>query len=212
MHVNRISPPRFLRARQPCGFPGDGKDLAWPTSRPDDGAMTDDVTEIRDRHLRCRRFIYREGIPGEAEPDVVPADMCRTPVGVIHVLDCPVWLGRHCRFFETREGEPEPHTMAEVESLRAKLRRDYLRWRYRRRTQDLRSAVEAETEPETAEGDDADDTEIVARPEVAPARGARQPRFPGDAPSGPPPRPVEEVDLDDLPEIRPGDVEGDDKP
>jgi len=168
-------------------------------------------TPADDRYLRCRRFLFREGRPGEDEPDVVPADMCRTPVGVFSVLDCPVWLGRSCRFFEEREDEPEPHTDAEIEDLKNKLRRDYLRWRYRRRTQELRCAPAGDTDLE--EEENGDDTEIPARPEAASTPGARKPRYPGDAPSGPPPKPPEEVDLDRLPDLVPGppEHEGDDE-
>ncbi len=167
--------------------------------------MSDETTISDDRYLSCRRFIFREGRTGEGEADVVSADMCKTPVGIISSLDCPVWLGRHCRFFEEREGDAEPLIDAEIEELRGKLRKDYLRWRYRLRTQDLRSEpVDAE---DVEEEDISDGTEIPARPEALPDPGARQPRFPGDAPSGPPPKPVEEVDLDKLPEIRPADIE-----
>jgi len=147
--------------------------------------MSDETTTAEDRHLTCRRFLFREGRTGEGEPDVVSAEMCKTPVGVISALDCPVWLGRHCRFYEEREGEPEPLIDAEIEELRGKLRKDYLRWRYRRRTQDLRSEP---VDAEEIEEDDSDtSTEIVARPEAVPDPGARQPRFPAVAPSGPPP-------------------------
>jgi hypothetical protein len=166
------------------------------------------TTEPRadERYLRCRRLQFREGRLGEDEADMVCADFCRTPTGLVALLDCPVWIGRDCRFFEERQGEPEALTEADLEELRDKLRVDYMRWRYWRRVRELRMPGEEEdleeTVPQTIH-------EIPARPEAVTERGRRKPRFPGDAPSGPPPKPVEEVDLENLPEIRPEDAPGD---
>jgi hypothetical protein len=171
--------------------------------------MNGSATQVSERYLRCRRLLFREGRTEDGEPASVCADFCRTPIGMVSILDCPVWLGKSCRYFEEREGEPEPTLEAELEEMSDLLRTDYLRWRYWRRIHELRAAVVAGTAGVLAGPEDplpVSAHEIPARPEAVRAP-RRKPRFPGDAPSGPPPRPVEEVDLDHLPELVPGTVE-----
>jgi hypothetical protein len=190
------------------GAVDDARGMADPTTTSDDVEL----------HLTCRRLLFREGRPEADEPPAVCADLCRTPVGAIALLDCPVWQGLECRFYERREGEPEPLTEAELEEHRDDLRADYLRWKYWRRVGELRPIAgdEEVPPPEAGTEDEAPRPvrEIPARPEAAGSR--RKQRFPGDAPSGPPPVAPSEVDLDHLPEIAPTDApespEGEEKP
>jgi hypothetical protein len=174
--------------------------------------MCDDATTQEDRYLACRHLKFRKGRPAESEPDIVVADLCRAPTGVFALLDCPVWIGRTCRFFEEREGDPEPISDADLERLRERLLADYMRWPYRKRIQDLGRTPDAQDES-VDEDDrvDLDVREIAARPDEVPDPDLRKARFPGDAPSGPPPGPVE-VDLDNLPDIVPGAPEQSDEP
>jgi hypothetical protein len=167
--------------------------------------MCDDTTTQTDLHLTCRHVRFRKGRAAESEPEIVATDICKAPSGVIALLDCPVWLGRTCRFFEERAGDPEPVSDGELSRLRERLLADYMRWPYRQRVRGLARPGDGTEEdvPGEDEDDDRDVREIAARPDEVPDPDQRKARFPGDAPSGPPPTPVE-VDLDDLPEIVPG--------
>lgn len=81
-------------------------------------------------HERCRRLVWQVSPEtGELEP----GPYCVNELGVFPLLDCPAFQGRDCRFFEAREGDPEPLVEALVRELAARLSDDYLGWRYWRR-------------------------------------------------------------------------------
>jgi len=84
-------------------------------------------------HERCRHVVREAGSDE-------PVRYCRNPTGVFVLLDCPVFQGGACRFFDPlAEGHAPPVTdAAGLAEVRAELAEDYLRWRYRRRVEALR--------------------------------------------------------------------------
>ena len=89
-------------------------------------------------YLACRHFLFQKGSfrEGGAGPPE-GAGFCESPIGPIDALDCPLWLGRTCRFFEERTEDPvalEDEALAEA---RDRLREQYLRWQYRERVRRL---------------------------------------------------------------------------
>ena len=113
-------------------------------------------------HTRCRHLVW------EASPEdghLEPGTLCENRLGVFHLLDCPVYLGRRCCLFSPRaEGEepaaPDPDR---IRDLKLALSEDYLRWPYRRRVTRLHAA-----EPPPGE-------DPVPEPPPAPAREDRRP-------------------------------------
>jgi hypothetical protein len=162
-----------------------------------------------ERHTRCRNLVW------EASPDGSPAPgrYCANRLGVVHVTDCPVAQGRDCCLFDPRPDgvEAEPAAEDEIERLRERLARDYLRWPYWRRVQVLQGpeapTTEVEDLPDVIEAGEAEEefeaAEPVARPKPKPAAADESPkeRYPGERRSEEAHRTPESaapVDLDDV--------------
>lgn len=96
-----------------------------PTARPPETRYED-----------CRHLVFR--VSPEADgPE--PGPYCDSPIGVFPKLDCPVFQGRKCGYFEPRADEEAPAVLgeAEITALGALLAMDYLGWRYWRRIERL---------------------------------------------------------------------------
>jgi hypothetical protein len=89
-----------------------------------------------DRYEDCRHLVFRIS-PASDSP--VPGPYCDSPIGVFPRLDCPVFQGRKCAYFEPRADEEAPSVSSreEIEALGARLAEDYLGWRYWRRIEEL---------------------------------------------------------------------------
>lgn len=96
-----------------------------------------DSTEERDAHLRCRNLVWGL-VTGDTEP--TPGLHCANRLGVVHVLDCPVYQGVACCLLDPRDESesPEPRSEEECEEIAERLSEDFLRWTYWRRVEALR--------------------------------------------------------------------------
>lgn len=77
------------------------------------------------------RAADRERDPPEA------TDVCRNELGAFHMLDCPLFLGRRCAWYEEATKPHPPTTDAEIAAAREEMRRDFLGWSYRQRVRNL---------------------------------------------------------------------------
>ncbi len=138
----------------------------------------------------CLHNLHRAAADGRT-PEAT--NLCRNQLGTFHMLDCPLFLGRACTYFEAA---PEPHPLSsddDVEDAADDLKLDFLSWQYTARVRALRQpegavppllTVESIPEPD-------EDVRLVLRA-AAPAEGEA---VPGDAPpeagDAPPAPPVE---------------------
>lgn len=124
------------------------------------------VTSEIDRHATCRNLVWEAAA---ARGEAVPGRYCVNRLGVVHSLDCPVYQGLECCLFDPRaEGEtPELTDEKELDRLRTRLTRDYLRWPYWKRVELLRGAeapaIVVHDLPDTIEPEFDDDTEPVKK-------------------------------------------------
>jgi hypothetical protein len=93
------------------------------------------------RYEQCGHLVWRVSA-GLDTPS--PGPYCDSPIGVFPVLDCPVFQGRSCGYFEVRPEETSPEIASEerLEALSATLAEDYLGWRYWRRIERLSAGPE----------------------------------------------------------------------
>ena len=88
----------------------------------------------------CTHHLHRapdEG-GGRGTDAVESSGLCRNEIGVFHMVDCPLEMGRACTYFEARGGAPEPRPDREIAAARRELRRDFMGWSYFRRVRALR--------------------------------------------------------------------------
>ena len=85
------------------------------------------------------------------------SDLCRNELGVFHMLDCPLFLGRPCTYYEPAPEQRSAEDELALERAAQELRQDFLSWGYTRRVRALaqprdavpkRAKVEAIDEPE----------------------------------------------------------------
>ncbi|MCU0728221.1 MAG: hypothetical protein MUE73_20935 [Planctomycetes bacterium] len=91
----------------------------------------------RPDHARCRNLVH-EILPRDGR--CVPGRYCVNRLGIIQVLDCPVFQGLSCCLFDPRPADEAPRVVSEdeLEVLRERLAADLLRWPYFRRVEVLR--------------------------------------------------------------------------
>jgi translation initiation factor IF-2 len=148
---------------------------------------------------RCANNLHRAPDRANGAPEAT--DLCRNPLGVVHMLDCPLFVGRRCGQFEDA---PVPHpvvTDAEILAAREELQRDFLGWPYRQRVRNLARPrdlvprrVALEPTPAPAEDDEAPIALRVPPPaapaEPAPLDASGAPPAPDPGPGTPPAEPV----------------------
>ena len=127
-----------------------------------------DDTPAATDHTRCRRLVW-EFSPEDGR--AIPGRYCVNRIGVFHMLDCPVYLGRTCCLFDPRaEGEePVPVRPPRIFEIRETLAEDYLRWPYHRRV-----ALLSGSEPPP--GEDPPPPDVVPAASPADERPPSRPR------------------------------------
>ncbi|MCK6482225.1 MAG: hypothetical protein L6R43_19390, partial [Planctomycetes bacterium] len=137
-----------------------------------------DLSGGRDRAFECRNCLHTEDESARGRARVVPGTLCRNPLGVFSMDDCPVLLGRECRQFVPREGPPSAVPFDEMESTRVELLRDYLRWTYWERVRNLRRTpdeIPKKTVLEVEEKPEREDEQFVYHAPPVPADPAAAP-------------------------------------
>lgn len=132
----------------------------------------------------CLHNLHRRPDDERAAPE--PTQLCRNEIGVFHMLDCPLFLGLPCTYYE-RAAEPHPTTPdVALEGASDDLHTDFLSWKYRRRVlalgeprDSLGAPIVIEPVPEpVVEGEsDDDDAELELRaPDPPPEEEVEEPR------------------------------------
>ena len=83
----------------------------------------------------CLHNVHREPLGKGIEPEAT--DLCSSPIGMVHMYDCPLSMGRTCTYYEAAGTEREVLDDDAVVGRRNALHMDYLRWNYRRRVRSL---------------------------------------------------------------------------
>jgi hypothetical protein len=142
----------------------------------------------------CVHNLHREPY-GSSRKRAEATDLCRSPIGMVHMVDCPINLGRPCTFYAAASDEVEALSDEDVVRQRTLLHADYMRWSYRRRVHALRKpvgflperrAVEIVPDPEIEPGVDlvfarveALEAEEASVPVPDTLEGAPEERYPG---------------------------------
>ena len=97
-----------------------------------------------------------------------PSNLCRNTLGVFHMLDCPLFLGRPCTYYAAGEAPRRSEDDDVLEQAALELRRDFLSWGYGRRVRGLSQPADAWPVPIAVEAvDEPEESGIIAK-RVAP--------------------------------------------
>ena len=80
-----------------------------------------------ERHLTCRNIVWETV---RTDGSSAPGRYCANRLGILHLLDCPVFQGEECCLFEVRGEDEEPFLPDEdeLDRIRGRLSQDFLRW------------------------------------------------------------------------------------
>ena len=90
---------------------------------------------------RCLHNLHRAADRTADPPEA--SDVCRTELGVVHMLDCPLFVGRRCSFFVEAASPHPAATDLEIAGAKEELQRDFLGWSYRQRVRPACARVAA---------------------------------------------------------------------